>query len=83
MALAITAAIVSNFVFHSFFTAWAGDYAWSIRYQVPVLPFLILPMVVLFKTQDSRHKAEVCSLEDFGYIAGIDKLRLEAGISGI
>ncbi len=50
VALAITAAIVSNFVFHSFFTAWAGDYAWSIRYQVPVLPFLILPMVVLFGT---------------------------------
>ena len=50
MALAITAAIISNVVFHSFFTAWAGDYAWSIRYQVPVLPFLILPMVVLFGT---------------------------------
>ena len=50
MALAITAAIISNFVFHSFFTAWAGDYAWSIRYQVPVLPFLILPMVVLLGT---------------------------------
>ena len=50
VALAITAAIISNFVFHSFFTAWAGDYAWSIRYQVPVLPFLILPMVVLLGT---------------------------------
>jgi len=48
VALAITAAIISNLVFHSFFTAWAGDYAWSIRYQVPVLPFFILPMVVLF-----------------------------------
>jgi len=48
VALAITAAIISNLVFHSFFTAWAGDYAWSIRYQVPVLPFLILPMVALF-----------------------------------
>jgi len=58
VAVAITAAIISNFVFHSFFTAWAGDYAWSIRYQVPVLPFLILPMVVLFKTQDSRPKTQ-------------------------
>ena len=48
VALAIIAAIISNLVFHSFFTAWAGDYAWSIRYQVPLLPFLILPMVVLF-----------------------------------
>lgn len=48
VALTITAAIISNLVFHSFFTAWAGDYAWSIRYQVPVLPFFILPMVVLF-----------------------------------
>ncbi|MHC4488109.1 MAG: glycosyltransferase family 39 protein [Planctomycetota bacterium] len=57
-ALAVTAAIVSNFVFHSFYTAWAGDYAWSIRYQVPVLPFLILPMVVFFKTQDSRPKTQ-------------------------
>jgi hypothetical protein len=50
VALAITAAIVSNFVFYSSYTAWAGDYAWSIRYQVPVLPFLVLPMVVLFDT---------------------------------
>jgi hypothetical protein len=48
VALAVTAAIVSNLVFHSFFTAWAGDYAWSVRYQVPVLPFLVLPTVVLF-----------------------------------
>ena len=48
VALAITAAIISNFVFHSFFTAWAGDYAWSIRYQVPVLAFLVLPVVLLF-----------------------------------
>ena len=48
VALAIFSAILSSFVFHSFFTAWAGDYAWSIRYQVPVLPFLVLPLVVLF-----------------------------------
>jgi len=23
---------------------WSGGYAWSIRYQVPVLPFLVLPI---------------------------------------
>jgi hypothetical protein len=48
VALAITAAIVANFVFNSFYTTWAGDYAWSVRFQAPVLPFLILPLVVLF-----------------------------------
>jgi len=48
VALATTAAIVANFVFNSFYTTWAGDYAWSVRFQAPVLPFLILPLVVLF-----------------------------------
>jgi hypothetical protein len=48
VALAAFAAIIGSFVFHSFHTTWAGDYAWSIRYEVPVLPFLILPLVVLF-----------------------------------
>jgi hypothetical protein len=48
VALAISSAILSDFVFHSFFTAWAGDYAWSIRYQVPLLSFLVLPLVVFF-----------------------------------
>jgi hypothetical protein len=48
VALAVFSTILSNFIFHSFFTLWAGDYAWSIRYQVPVLPFLVLPLVVLF-----------------------------------
>jgi hypothetical protein len=47
VALAMFSAILGDFVFHSFFTAWAGDYAWSIRYQVPLLPFLVLPLVVL------------------------------------
>jgi hypothetical protein len=50
VALAVLLAIVVNFVFHSFFTAWAGDYAWSVRYQVPVLPFLVLPMAHLFNS---------------------------------
>jgi hypothetical protein len=48
VALAAFAAIIGSFVFHSFHTTWAGDYAWSIRYEVPVLSFLILPLVVLF-----------------------------------
>ena len=48
VALAIAAAIIGNFAFYSFHVPWAGDYAWSIRYQVPILPFLILPLVVLF-----------------------------------
>jgi len=47
VALAACAVIAGNFVFYSFFTTWAGDYAWSVRYQVPVLPFLVLPIVVL------------------------------------
>jgi hypothetical protein len=48
VALTVFSAILSDFAFHSFFTAWAGDYAWSIRYQVPLLAFLVLPLVVLF-----------------------------------
>lgn len=53
VTLAIAAAIVGNFVFYSFFTAWAGDYAWSIRYQAVILPFLVLPLVELFDPSTS------------------------------
>ena len=59
VALAITAAIISNFVFHSFFTAWAGDYAWSIRYQVPVLAFLVLPVVVLLFSKPMKSMIKI------------------------
>ena len=48
VSLTIFSAILSNFILYSFFTAWAGDYAWSIRYQVPVLPFLVVPLAVFF-----------------------------------
>jgi hypothetical protein len=48
IAVATGIAIITNFIFYSFFTAWAGDYAWSIRYQVLLLPFLALPLVELF-----------------------------------
>ncbi len=48
VALAIFPAIAVNFIFHSFFTAWAGDYSWSTRYQVTMLPFLVLPLAQLF-----------------------------------
>lgn len=47
-ALAALFAVVSSFIFHSFHTTWAGDYAWSIRYEVPVLAFLVLPLAWLF-----------------------------------
>lgn len=47
-AVAAFAAILSNLAFYSFSTGWTGDYAWSIRYQVPLLPFLVLPLAVLF-----------------------------------
>lgn len=45
---AISCAVIANFILYASSTAWAGDYAWSIRYQVVVLPFLILPLVELF-----------------------------------
>jgi hypothetical protein len=45
---AISCAVIANFILYGYSTAWAGDYAWSIRYQVVVLPFLILPLVELF-----------------------------------
>ena len=48
VALAVASVVVANFVFYSFATAWAGDYAWSIRYEVPVLAFLVLPLAWLF-----------------------------------
>jgi hypothetical protein len=48
VALATTAAIIGNFVFNSLYTTWGGDYAWSVRFQAPVVPFLILPLVELF-----------------------------------
>ena len=40
--------VATNFVFYSFCTTWAGDYAWGLRYQAAVLGFLVLPLVVLF-----------------------------------
>ena len=48
LTLAAFSAVVSSFIFHSFHTTWAGDYAWSIRYEVPVLAFLVLPLAKLF-----------------------------------
>ncbi len=48
IAVAAGTAVVANFVFYSFCTTWAGDYAWGIRYQVPVLPLLVLPVMVAF-----------------------------------
>jgi len=44
LAAAVGGAVGANFIFYSFFTAWAGDYAWSIRYQAVVLGLLVLPI---------------------------------------
>lgn len=49
VTLAISCAVIGNLAFYSFFTMWAGDYTWSIRYQVPILGFLVLPLAVLFE----------------------------------
>lgn len=48
VSAAISCAVIANFLLYGSSTAWAGDYAWSIRYQAAVLPFLILPLVELF-----------------------------------
>lgn len=48
VTVAVSCAVIANFLLYGSYTAWAGDYAWSIRYQVVVLPFLILPLVELF-----------------------------------
>lgn len=48
IALAIYLAVIGNFIFNSFHTTWAGDYAWSCRYQASVLPFLTLPLIIFF-----------------------------------
>jgi hypothetical protein len=51
LAIAMAAAIIANFTFNSFYTTWTGDYAWSLRLQVPVLPFLVLPLAELFASK--------------------------------
>lgn len=48
VAWTITAAVISNFMFYSFFSTWAGDYAWGVRYQAAVLALLLLPLAELF-----------------------------------
>ena len=41
-------AVAGNLLLSSLYTTWAGDYAWSVRYQEPILPFLVLPLASLF-----------------------------------
>ncbi|MDH4240480.1 MAG: hypothetical protein OEW48_13045 [Phycisphaerae bacterium] len=48
IAVAASVAVIANFTLYGMSTPWAGDYAWSIRYQVSVLPLLFLPVVELF-----------------------------------
>ena len=48
VVLAIVGAAAGSFLFHSFFTAWAGDYAWGLRYQAPVLALMVLPGALLW-----------------------------------
>ena len=48
LTVAFGTAVIANFILSGFYTPWAGDYAWSIRYQAAILPFLILPMAELF-----------------------------------
>jgi hypothetical protein len=45
---AIICAVTANFLLYGSSTAWAGDYAWSIRYQAVVLPFLVLVLAEFF-----------------------------------
>lgn len=49
VTIAALGAIIGNMLFNSFHTTWAGDYAWSCRYQAAVLPLLALPLVELFQ----------------------------------
>jgi len=52
---ALSAVVVgTNFVLYSFCTTWAGDYAWSVRYQAAVMAFLVLPLVALFDRPTGR-----------------------------
>jgi hypothetical protein len=48
VAIAIVSAVVVNILFNSLHTTWAGDYAWSCRYQASVVPLLIIPLVCFF-----------------------------------
>jgi hypothetical protein len=49
VALATFFAVSANLIFNGFHTTWAGDYAWSSRYQASIIPFLILPLACLFE----------------------------------
>ncbi len=43
----IAGPVLGNLVFYSFLLYWAGDYAWGPRYQVTILPLLMLPLATL------------------------------------
>lgn len=49
VAVALLAVIIGNILFNSFHTTWAGDYAWSCRYQSAVLPLLAIPIVCFLR----------------------------------
>jgi len=49
LALGLLGAVAGSFVFHGFFTAWAGDYAWSVRYQAVVVGLMVLPLGLLWE----------------------------------
>jgi hypothetical protein len=42
--------VLGNFIFHSFFTIWAGDLAWGPRFQISVVPLMLLPLVEVVQT---------------------------------
>jgi hypothetical protein len=48
IALAVIVIVFFNLVFYSFYTTWTGDYAWGLRFQVPILPLLVLPLLELW-----------------------------------
>lgn len=47
---------VSMLILHAKFSAWAGDGSWGPRYLIPVLPFCILPLGVLFQNSLEQTK---------------------------
>jgi hypothetical protein len=63
VTVAASCAVIANFLLYGSYTAWAGDYAWSIRYQAVILPFFVLPLAEMFnKPLKKRTKTAIISI---------------------
>jgi hypothetical protein len=53
----ITSLIVSYFLFYCFYNSFSGDWCFGPRYYLPMVPFMIMPLIVIF--EGSRKKPTI------------------------